>query len=154
MKQAVRIILFMLIIVCMYGIFLFSAQTGEQSNQMSYSVAQKISETGVVDEQTDTAYDSTFHTVMRKYAHFSMFFVLGALCTAFSLITYKKPSVRVLFPTMLCLLWAISDEIHQLYVPGRSGRVLDVMIDFSGSMLAMLCVTTAAAIRKKIKKRT
>ncbi len=38
----------------------------------------------------------------------------------------------------MCLLYAISDEIHQSFVPGRSPRVTDVGIDTLGSLLGLL----------------
>jgi hypothetical protein len=38
----------------------------------------------------------------------------------------------------LCILYAITDEIHQSFVPGRSSRVLDVGIDALGALLGLL----------------
>lgn len=38
------------------------------------------------------------------------------------------------------LLYAVSDEIHQLYVPGREASVIDVGIDAAGLLLALLLV--------------
>jgi VanZ family protein len=37
----------------------------------------------------------------------------------------------------ICLLWAASDEWHQTFVPGRTGRVRDVAIDAVGALAAM-----------------
>jgi len=37
-----------------------------------------------------------------------------------------------------CFLYACSDEIHQLFVPGRSGKFTDVLIDSAGALLAVL----------------
>ena len=46
-------------------------------------------------------------------------------------------------------LYASSDEIHQLFIPGRSGQFTDVLIDTSGGLAAILVVMAAAArIRK------
>ena len=36
------------------------------------------------------------------------------------------------------LLTALTDETIQLFVPGRSGQVTDIWIDFSGVMTAFL----------------
>jgi VanZ family protein len=38
----------------------------------------------------------------------------------------------------LTVLYAISDEIHQLYVPGRHGQVADVLFDTGGSLAMLL----------------
>ncbi|GAA4069041.1 hypothetical protein GCM10022410_13710 [Amphibacillus indicireducens] len=34
----------------------------------------------------------------------------------------------------ICVLFAISDEVHQLFVPGRAGQVMDVVIDTTGAI--------------------
>jgi VanZ family protein len=38
----------------------------------------------------------------------------------------------------LAVLFAVSDEIHQSFVPSREGRVLDVLIDAMGALLGLL----------------
>ena len=42
-----------------------------------------------------------------------------------------------IFAIILCILYAISDEIHQHFIPGRSGDLLDVGIDTMGSCLGV-----------------
>ena len=37
-----------------------------------------------------------------------------------------------------CLLYAATDEYHQTFVPGRSGRVSDVLVDLLGSAIGTL----------------
>ena len=37
----------------------------------------------------------------------------------------------------LTMLYACSDEFHQLFVAGRSGRISDVLIDSAGAVLGM-----------------
>ena len=57
----------------------------------------------------------------------------------------------ILLAFLICGLYAISDEIHQLYVQGRSGQVSDVLIDSSGALVGILSIV---AIRSwLIKKR-
>ena len=38
----------------------------------------------------------------------------------------------------LAVVYALSDEYHQTFVPGRSGRLFDVMVDSAGAAGAML----------------
>ena len=45
------------------------------------------------------------------------------------------PSLGVAF--FLSLLYAVSDEFHQTFVPGRSGRLTDVGFDALGSLFAL-----------------
>jgi len=40
-----------------------------------------------------------------------------------------------------CSLYAVTDEIHQLFVPGRSGELRDVMIDSIAALVGVgLCM--------------
>ena len=53
------------------------------------------------------------------------------------------PGRQVSWPVLalafgLAVLYGISDEIHQLFVPGRFGRVADVLFDASGALLMIL----------------
>ena len=56
---------------------------------------------------------------------------------------------------IICLsigvLYAISDEIHQGFIPGRTPQITDVMIDTMGVVLGMLCVLILFKIHKKYK---
>lgn len=40
----------------------------------------------------------------------------------------------ILIPLIICLLYSISDEFHQLFIVGRSGEVRDVLIDTIGAL--------------------
>jgi VanZ family protein len=79
--------------------------------------------------------------LIKKSAHFVEYFLL-LLITMFSLsrangLTGKKLIFTSLF---ICLIYAISDEFHQTFVPGRDGRPRDAMIDFGGSLTAGLLI--------------
>ncbi len=39
-----------------------------------------------------------------------------------------------LIATIYCLIYAIGDEFHQLFVDGRGGQTRDVLIDFAGAL--------------------
>ena len=41
---------------------------------------------------------------------------------------------------LFCLLFAVFDEVHQLFVPGRAGMYQDVILDFCASLTAALAV--------------
>jgi VanZ family protein len=45
---------------------------------------------------------------------------------------------RIVLPWVIGTIYAVSDEVHQLFVDGRAGRVLDVLIDFAGSSLGII----------------
>ncbi len=41
---------------------------------------------------------------------------------------------------LVAVLYAISDEVHQLFVPGRQATLTDVAIDTAGALLALFAV--------------
>ena len=67
-------------------------------------------------------------------AHFFAYLILGLLVVnglrSSGILGFKNMGLAIL----LCLLYAISDEVHQLFVPGRGGQVKDVLIDSAGSI--------------------
>ena len=69
--------------------------------------------------------------LVRKSAHIIAYFVLGVLMyRALRVSIHRWPARTVASLALLsCSLYAVTDEIHQLFVPGRSGELRDVMID-------------------------
>ncbi|HJA34824.1 MAG TPA: VanZ family protein [Candidatus Mediterraneibacter merdigallinarum] len=64
----------------------------------------------------------------------------------------KKNSVRteIFLPWLTAALYAATDEVHQLFVPGRSGQISDVILDSAGALAGVLVL---AAVRKLIKRK-
>ena len=72
----------------------------------------------------------TWDLVLRKLAHLAEYAILGALlCRAL-----RRPGVAI----AVAALYAASDEIHQSFVEGRHGAVLDVGIDTLGALVGVL----------------
>ena len=80
--------------------------------------------------------------------------ILGVL-SFLAVISYEKLlfAMRLAISCTVCLLYAASDEIHQLFVPGRSGEVRDVMIDFSGAVLGIALSMLVFLLICRIKKK-
>lgn len=136
---------------CAVSIFLFSAQTGAQSADVSGEVMGPFARilTALFGEQG--------HNVFRKFAHFFifaalMFFVYHALFR-----TRRRRRLSAALPFALCVLYAVSDEVHQLFVPERACRLFDVGVDALGCiagglcfyLLAKLCLHIAQKRKKK-----
>jgi VanZ family protein len=84
--------------------------------------------------------------VVRKTAHFSEYLVLG--CLLFMGFLDKSKLARSILSVFIAgLLFAVSDEVHQLFVPGRTLRPFDVLVDMAGIGAAMLIM------RQKILRR-
>ncbi len=51
---------------------------------------------------------------------------------------------------MICILYAISDEVHQSFVPGRGPGVMDVLIDSAGAMVGIGMYEMISRIKRKV----
>lgn len=80
--------------------------------------------------------------LVRKSAHIIAYFILGILMYRALRITIRRWRTRTVasFALLSCSLYAVTDEIHQLFVPGRSGELRDVMIDSIAALVGVgLC---------------
>ncbi len=79
--------------------------------------------------KTNSSHDYTF----RKIAHFTEYFIITFLSFRAFKGSFRGEFFSLFFySASLSLLLAIFDEIHQLFVPGRTGAVGDVLIDAVG----------------------
>lgn len=91
---------------------------------------------------------TVFH--LRKAAHLTEFFILGALASC----TLRAGGKTLAWPVMLLgLVIAVSDELIQLTQEGRSCEVRDMCIDFVGAMLAAGVFRLMFLLYDKRKKR-
>ena len=74
----------------------------------------------------------TWDTILRKLAHLAEYAILGALLDR----ALRRPQLVV--AVALAGLYAVTDEVHQLFVEGRHGSPLDVAIDTLGALLGVL----------------
>ena len=130
-----RVIFAILIIVNCIVIFNFSAQNSEKSTESSDVIVDKVVNTiSHVHKKTKKAtLKSIITVVVRKFAHFSIYALLGLwmilLLNTFN-VTFKQ---KILICILFCGLYAISDEVHQNFVSGRSPEIRDVCIDTLGA---------------------
>lgn len=121
------------IAIWMLIIFAFSAQPADQSDELSKSVTKVILETieqAVQDVEIDV---EMLNHIVRKNAHFFTYLILGLLVANGMGRIGIRGARRILLSLGICILYAASDEIHQLFVPGRGAQVRDVMIDSGGA---------------------
>lgn len=114
-------------VAVMIVIFLFSCEDGEKSEQLSGDILTLIIE-----------YIGNFisHNVLRKLAHFTEFAALGFFMSGAIYFTFDRRKFYIsLIP---CALYAVSDEIHQYFVPERACRIFDIFVDSCGSSLGIL----------------
>lgn len=136
-----KIIKLVLLIAWMAIIFNFSNDNGTESTKKSDLVITKIYQVITNAEpskkQLQNIIDKYVYPI-RKLAHFTEYAVLGILLVNF-INEFKILSIKVIIiSVILCMLYAISDEIHQLFSAGRSARILDVFIDTLGSSTGII----------------
>lgn len=135
------IIYILLSIACMITIFIFSSKNTNDSNSTSKGLIYKIVNVceNVFDvELNEKELVDELNYPIRKVAHFSIYFLLGIFVyNIFLLIGIKY---KELLSIIICIIYAITDETHQLFVSGRTGQLLDVFIDAMGSLLSILLV--------------
>ena len=90
------------------------------------------------------------HTFVRKTAHFTEYAVLGFFTYKAVSCDVKDRKKAVLMAQLISTGYASTDEIHQMFVPGREGKVFDVMIDSCGAFCGiMVSLITQKFIEKK-----
>ena len=136
-KKIVKIIL---VLVWMSIIFLFSHQKADDSTKTSNTFIK--STIGTVFNIKDQDKLNQFIKPVRKSVHFFLYLVLGILVI---ICFYDVNKKTILISIGICILYSISDEIHQIFVKGRSAEVLDVFIDTAGSSLGILICKLKAA---------
>ncbi|MCI8547848.1 MAG: VanZ family protein [Bacilli bacterium] len=145
-----RIILLILLLGTFYIIFGFSSQNGEKSGELSSNITKFILKKMNYDdiENYEKILKRT-EIIVRKIAHFSIYTLVGLLLMSF-VSTYKlKQNIRIIISLCIGILYATSDEIHQLFIPGRSGQITDVIIDTMGVLLGIIVLLTLLEIYKK-----
>ena len=145
-----------LTILWMVLIFAFSARPAEISSEDSRSIGLLIGELFIpgFEEQSAEAQDRFAEKVdypIRKAAHASEYAVLGLLTAGAYMAggaadagngsDKKKTNIRNSKKRTSIsggiLMYAATDEMHQLFVPGRSGQVSDVLLDSAGAMAGL-----------------
>lgn len=119
------------------GFIIFqSVQTSDDSNEISGGVLELLMRVFPF---------LTMH-IVRKLAHFTEFSLLGIFsCGAVLQLKKPQPAISALFGLMCALL----DETIQLYIPGRSGQVSDVWLDFSGVVAGLVFVCALSYYMQK-----
>lgn len=136
------------IVIWMGLIFKLSSQPAVQSGQLSGKVTN-INIKAIEKVKPDTKFNTgEFNHIIRKNAHFFIYLILGIL-TINALKTNGIKGYRcVIFTLFICILYASSDEIHQIFVPGRSAQVKDVFIDSAGAGAGILVYLAIKKLRK------
>lgn len=146
----------LLLVGWMIFIFSMSSQNSEvSSNTSGDTIKVVLSTVPQFNEQPQEVQEEVVEElqfVTRKSAHFIAYMILGILAMLL-LLQYEEINKKFQFAFLLCVAYAISDEVHQLFVPGRAGQVRDVIIDSSGSLVGITIIILGAKLLSLIRKR-
>lgn len=148
MNKKRKIALWCIVAVWMAVIFMFSAQKGETSSKLSGAITESFitaanSSDETVDKLSDENYFLKIERFVRKTAHLLVYIVLGGLLLTVLLCYRLKQSLRMLIAFLLSVLYAASDEFHQMFVSARHASITDVAIDSLGALIGILAVSVA-----------
>lgn len=150
-----KIIFAVLALLWMGIIFSFSARNGEQSSSDSNKVGTVLGKLLIPQftEWTDkmqVEFAVKIDHIVRKTAHVTEYAVLGFLLAQAFMEDKAKLLFRIIMPWCIGALYAATDEIHQLFIPGRSGQISDVLLDSVGVLIGVMVVN----IWDKLKSRS
>ena len=156
-----RVLLIVITLAMMATVFLFSAQEGNDSASSSSAVADVIR--GIfcpnfdsLDPADQAEINYTLTVIVRKGAHMTEYAALAVLallnCVAWNI--PKRYILKLTVALFFAVLYAVTDELHQLFVPGRAGLFTDVLIDSAGAMIGLGIATGVIFLvdRRKAKK--
>lgn len=149
-------------IICCIVIFSFSAvpakASTKQSKGLTYNVIKLLNGNKLNEKELEKL-TKKVNPIVRKVAHFSIYMILAIFTYIFiEELNIKSKSEKerlrknILYTCIFCIIYAIFDEIHQIYVPGRTGKAIDVIIDTLGSCMGiaiLLLNNSLKIIRKK-----
>lgn len=139
-NQICFLIFAILSLAVMVAIFVFSSQSADVSAALSGEFAGRLERLlNSLKWLLGDAFSIWVRTHIRKIAHFTLYTLLGAFLSAALLNTrIKGIKNKIIFSALIGLFYSVTDEIHQLFIDGRSGEVRDVLIDFSGVITGIL----------------
>lgn len=127
-----------LVIIWALIIFIMSSFNAEESANQSNFIVNIIASIFNINNI------SLLSLIIRKLAHFTEYLILGVL--VINMFTKNNVRKAYLLSILLCIIYATSDEIHQIFTPGRACQIKDILIDSIGSI-------TGIYLFKLLKKR-
>ena len=138
-----KIISTILLVLWCLLIFYFSNQNGNVSEASSSHVIDFINKILSIN-----LYEFKYSIfIVRKLAHMFLYFVLYLL--SFNFFKSFKSKKYYLYAFIFCLLYAISDEVHQLFINERTFKVFDIVIDMGGSSIGYFLLKIINKIKIK-----
>lgn len=136
-KELLKKILYLaLVIIWMLTVFIFSNQNGEKSQgtsrKMSNIIVKAVTYNKEINEDEKEEILKKIDHLIRKIAHYTIY-TLGGLIIYNYIRTFSINKIKVILISVLVgIIYAITDELHQFFMDGRSAQITDVIIDSLG----------------------
>lgn len=144
-KKKLFIIINIVLVVLWCGvIFYLSSRTAPQSNAQSRPISGAVVRTIDKIENRNSPENvlkkkiAEFDDKLRDVAHSGCYFVLALLFINLMYLIGKKKFIGVFITVVFCVLYSISDETHQIFVPGRAFQLIDLTNDFLGATAGVI----------------
>ncbi len=129
--------------------FCFSSQDALDSNEFSKGFLRRLL-TLLLGAPPETL-PRSFNHFIRKAAHFTIYALLGFCLTGFYHSLRRVPTLSAAVVT--AALYAVTDELHQRFVPGRGPQLTDVLLDACGATLGALIMLLILRVLPKARRR-
>lgn len=150
-KQTIYIIL---ILTWMITVFRFSSENGQESGGTSKKVSTEIVKIVTINqeitEQEKNDIVDKIDPIIRKLAHYTLYTIGGFLIINYIDELNSEKRKKIIYSIIIGALYAISDEIHQYFVPSRAAQIRDVCIDSLGIMTGTIMYMISKDILNKI----
>lgn len=140
-KRRNGIVLLIFLFLLAGVIFAFSAQNAEKSGNISEYFTKNFLQ---IFHITDVSIGKA-ERFLRKAAHFAEFFLLGALLCLWIWRFRKGVWFTGTVSFAIAFAYAVLDEGHQYFIPGRSASLKDVLLDGAGALCGVLLVLAIEA---------
>lgn len=161
--QFKKIIIFVIIIILAVFITILSNQRGVTSHNLSYQYSLRIA---TILEEIGQLHLSEEHHIQlanwlyqptRKLAHLVEYTIMAWVI--FIGIAIFRPKIkekrikRILTTFFILFLFASADEIHQKFIPERSGKIQDVGWDMLGTLVGIMVANFFSDIAIELKQK-
>ena len=152
-RRLLRILPYITTFIIMAIIFFFSSQTREESSELSTGITEWMIDCfmRIADVAEKEKYIGIFHNIVRKLAHFTLYALLAF--SASGMFRVKRGLHRWIYTVIFCVLYAITDELHPVFVSGRGARVSDVLLDGCGAAFGAMMFGVVYRIVGALKGR-
>lgn len=158
-----------LVILWAAVIFYFSSKNADDSTVQSQGMISSFS--GIIGASINS-YElmEKIDGIVRESAHAVEYFILGALVlnAVYLCLNYRKQEEMlltaetgiecsdrfrilnaVILSVLVCVLYSLSDEIHQIPIDGRAFQLIDLFIDLAGTVAGVMAITVYYHFKKK-----